>query len=336
MTDAQAAAFAPLSGRRLGMIDIGARDGILPHWEPVARWLDVLAFEADPEEAERLKTTLARGGAQVDVRPHAVWETRGTQTLHVTRHPALSSLYEPRRALVAQFPHTARFDVIERVAVETVTLDECLNNASFTPHFVKIDAQGGTLPVLRGGARALQSTLGLELEVELVPLYEGEPLFGEVDAFLRAKGFELIDLRPTYWRRETAQRVAGTLGQLIFGDVLYMVSPAEFARRLQAVSPDRAAHLLRCARLCCAVYGLQDWAMVYNGVAAELGLAATPRLPNAAGVRVARWPEFPLRHALGLALKDFGDLLLQSGDNWANAEQRLGSKLRSRHVQRFL
>src|SRR5258706_12957196 len=128
ITLSQKGEFAPLLQRRLGMVDIGARGGLLPHWEPMAPWLDVLAFEVDSAEAARLRNTLASLGARVQVKPQAVWETCGIQTLYVTRNPALSSLFEPRRPFLSQFPNQTRFDIVARVEVETVTLDETLSD----------------------------------------------------------------------------------------------------------------------------------------------------------------------------------------------------------------
>jgi hypothetical protein len=40
--------------------------------------------------------------------------------------------------------------------------------------------------------------VGLEVEVEFAPLYEGQPLFPEVAAHLGARGFEFIDFPSTY------------------------------------------------------------------------------------------------------------------------------------------
>jgi hypothetical protein len=50
-------------------------------------------------------------------------------------------------------------------------------------------------------------------EVEFVPLYEGQPLFGDIDVFLRQHGFKLLNLYDL-WTQED--------GQLTAGDAVYL------------------------------------------------------------------------------------------------------------------
>ena len=45
--------------------------------------------------------------------------------------------------------------------------------------------------MLQGATTILRTVQLLEIEVEFNPIYEGQPLFGDVDAFLRGQGFML-------------------------------------------------------------------------------------------------------------------------------------------------
>ena len=56
--------------------------------------------------------------------------------------------------------------------------------------FIKIDVQGAELPVLQNARRALSGAVVVQVEVEFVELYQGQPLFADVDLFLRAQGFQ--------------------------------------------------------------------------------------------------------------------------------------------------
>ena len=40
------------------------------------------------------------------------------------------------------------------------------------PHFINIDIQGGELEVIKGAGDTLKKTLGMEVEVELLAMYE--------------------------------------------------------------------------------------------------------------------------------------------------------------------
>ncbi len=54
-------------------------------------------------------------------------------------------------------------------------------------HCLELDTQGSELDILRGAALALDGPiLAVKAECEFVPQYLKQPLFGEVDAFLRA------------------------------------------------------------------------------------------------------------------------------------------------------
>nr|WP_249593332.1 FkbM family methyltransferase [Escherichia coli] len=54
---------------------------------------------------------------------------------------------------------------------------------------LKIDTQGSELNILVGGEQVLNNTLCIQLEVSFIPLYEGQPSFGEIDVYLRKHGF---------------------------------------------------------------------------------------------------------------------------------------------------
>jgi hypothetical protein len=60
---------------------------------------------------------------------------------------------------------------------------------------MKVDVQGAELDVLRGAERSLESARVIETEVEFQELYRGQPLFTDVDRFLRERGFGLWRLR---------------------------------------------------------------------------------------------------------------------------------------------
>jgi len=320
-------AAAVLERTRFGFVDIGARDGLPKYWEAMGPLLAVVAFEPDAAEARRLAASLERTGAKVNVVPSAVWNTTGRQKLYLTRSPGCSSLYEPRSGFLAEFPEARRFDIVSSPEVETVLLDAAVG-AGPSVRFIKVDAQGGALNILRGASRTLAGTLGVEVEVELAPMYEGEPLFGEVDSCLRGHRFELVDLRPTYWRREAGRHLAGTRGQIIFCDSLYLLSPGAFAERAAAADAEAREELCASVLLICDVYGLIDWVAAYASALAVMKLPTGLLDEYLADHRPTRIPAFPLRYQLGLWLKDIGDRLVEASDTWGVAEQRLGSKPR--------
>jgi hypothetical protein len=80
--------------------------------------------------------------------------------------------------------------------VALTSLDEWLATSDLDHvDVVKLDTQGSELDVLRGATEALATVRLLEVEVEFNEMYAGQPLFGDVDRYLRARGFVLWRLK---------------------------------------------------------------------------------------------------------------------------------------------
>jgi hypothetical protein len=54
-----------------------------------------------------------------------------------------------------------------------------------------LDVQGAELGVLQGASKILRTVKWVDIEVEFSPIYDGVPLFSEIDQFLRSQGFDL-------------------------------------------------------------------------------------------------------------------------------------------------
>lgn len=64
--------------------------------------------------------------------------------------------------------------------------------------FIKIDTQGYEDRVLEGAPKLLARAVGLQLELSLVPLYEGQRLYDEMIAQLKALDFVLWSMTPAF------------------------------------------------------------------------------------------------------------------------------------------
>lgn len=79
--------------------------------------------------------------------------------------------------------------VVGRSEVHTHRLDDLSQELGDRVDFLKLDVQGFELSVLKGAQELLKKVLVLHTEVEFVEMYEKQPLFAEVDQFLRQQGF---------------------------------------------------------------------------------------------------------------------------------------------------
>lgn len=73
--------------------------------------------------------------------------------------------------------------------------------------FLKIDAQGFTKKVLEGGQQSLETIRELQVEMSLAPLYEGEPLMGELVSFLQSRWLTPIFVFPEFIDNQTGQQL---------------------------------------------------------------------------------------------------------------------------------
>jgi len=77
---------------------------------------------------------------------------------------------------------------VAKHAVSTRRLDDIAEISDVD--FFKMDVQGSELAIFRNASRALSATLLIQTEVEFVELYREQPMFADVDAFLRSRGFQ--------------------------------------------------------------------------------------------------------------------------------------------------
>ena len=78
--------------------------------------------------------------------------------------------------------------------------------------FLKIDTQGYESQVLEGAEKTLEIVSGVQLELSLVPLYEGQMLMPDLIAKMTDLGFDLWGISPTFADPESGQmlQVDGT------------------------------------------------------------------------------------------------------------------------------
>lgn len=209
------------------ILDIGARLEGEDRYAPLVKQnlARVTGFEPELSEFERLKT---RPGPYTYF-PH-VLGAGGPATMHVTRYPGCTSLLEPDSAVIDVFqtigasPPDGNFLVVDKVGVETVRLDDVPGLAS--PDYIKIDVQGAELQVLTHGKHTLSSALVVQTEVEFLPIYRNQPLFGDMQCFLREQGFvlhKLIDIsgrtfRPIHDSANPFQAIS----QVLWADAVFV------------------------------------------------------------------------------------------------------------------
>jgi FkbM family methyltransferase len=207
----------------LHIVDIGASGGVDPRWEETGAPIKWILFEPDPREYHRLKSSSTNNFIVLN---SALSDKKGKIKLNLCKKQMVSSVYTPNFKFLELFPDKERFEVIEKIEINTDTLSSQLKIHNIDEvDFIKIDTQGYELSILQGGGKYIEGSIGLEIEVEFEQIYEDQPLFNDIDNFVRGYGFTLFDLKRYYWKRRGSKGTGNQKGQLIFGDALYLKTP---------------------------------------------------------------------------------------------------------------
>jgi FkbM family methyltransferase len=195
-------------------------------WEVFAPHLSIYGFDADADACDAANAEIEQRGVNWTERhiPLALSNSIGESTLYVTYDPMCSSLYPPNEPFMERFNNLATLAGLDfTIDLETTTLDAfCQEEGIETIDFLQIDVQGADLKVLQGASQILDSVLAIQVEVEFSPLYLNQPLFADVDQFLRLRDFSLFDL--TMARRLRTRSPVRSIqhpGQLLWGDAYY-------------------------------------------------------------------------------------------------------------------
>lgn len=165
---------------------------------------------------------------------------------------------------------------------------------AFTPpkpqriDFIKLDAQGADLPIMQGAGAYLSDILAVQMELQFIELYEGQPLFHEANQFMLESGFELLDLEPSRWLNRHADASRQETGRLVQCDALYCRPLAYWQSRGMA-DDDRLCRLMLV--LAATGQGAEAWALLKTATEQRNG-AARDELENLLfSVTLALYPE---------------------------------------------
>lgn len=209
------------------LVDVGARGGLPVHWQKLSDRLDVIGFEPDVDEWRRLVTE----EPEKRFFNTAMSREPGTLPLYCTRYPGLTSVFPPNRALLDQFPNSELWDVVDQRQVPADTLDNVIAANALPPiDVLKIDTQGSELHILEGAINTLESVLCVEVEVEYLSMYVGQPLHSDVDRFLRPFGFVLAWVKTHEWIRTHDQERC-----VVWADFVYL-KHGQTSEKAQAIA----------------------------------------------------------------------------------------------------
>lgn len=237
-------------GDRFTLLDIGARDA-----DNDPRWLGLppermrlYGFELDEEGCAAMTRSMSAGGREARFFPYGLWGRAERRDFHHSLgHPGSSSLF-PFNFEV--FDRWKIFDgkgvrnegqfmrPVQQIPVELSTLDRWRAEQDVASvDFMKLNVQGAELEILRAGETVLPEVMGLLTEVAFVENYAGRPLFADIDAWLRGRGFTFFEFISPLTVGRNASAVSTRLlpgfhhwhGQRVESHALYLRDPVALA-----------------------------------------------------------------------------------------------------------
>lgn len=186
------------------VLDVGASDGGFAMELRAAGYTGrIVSFEPLDAPFNSLQAK-ARSDDEWEVIQTALGTRRAELEMFVAQDDKCSSLLEPLERHTKAY---AGATAVNRNTVAVNSLDALFPSLFWrgkTP-FLKIDTQGYEKHVLEGGRQSLPSILGLQVELSLVPLYDGNPQYYELMQYIEHCGFHMMAVAPVFTDPDSGQ-----------------------------------------------------------------------------------------------------------------------------------
>ncbi len=169
------------------VIDVGASVGDFAFTiRPLLPQAQIYSFEPLPDCYAAILQHM-RGAAKFQAFNLALGDQSGELMFYRSSHAPSSSFLPMAQAHKGAFPTAA---VSQPVIVKVERLDTVVEQLAIAdPLLVKLDVQGYEGYVLAGGEQTIRRAALVIVETSFQPLYEGQPLFGDVYRILTGWGF---------------------------------------------------------------------------------------------------------------------------------------------------
>jgi FkbM family methyltransferase len=194
-----ASLVAMLAAHRVNLVvDVGANTGQFGQALRSAGYGGRIVSFEPLSSARKQLVTAARNDALWDVADQmAIGSENGEIEIHIAGNSVSSSVL-PMLESHAKAAPASVYVGSEKVPVRTLDSASSQYLRPDTVLFLKIDTQGYEDRVLRGAVTTLRRAIGLQLELSLMPLYEGQRQYEEMAKELKGMGFELWNMTPAF------------------------------------------------------------------------------------------------------------------------------------------
>ena len=234
---------------------------------------DVTTFEPQEEYFQNaIFGTAVRRRTTLNIAVGAPASDEDERVLHITAFRQCSSLYPPDVKELVRFSRDpGHYEVVQKLPISPVSLDQMAAHGELpsTVDFLIMDTQGAEHEIISTGASVVADVLVAVVEVHFKGMYQGAPLFSEVDVLMRNLGFEFyrnIGVATGKFASPSPTTMRGDM--MLEADALFLPNAA----RIAALPTER---LLKLAMIMHECYDEFDFAMAMLASREELEPALT-------------------------------------------------------------
>ncbi len=219
-----------LLNENIVLVDVGSTGGIEDKWKEIEKHLHVITFDPDP----RSLTPITKG--KFENYKIGLWSKKDEKELFLKQYPQASTFYKLNEKILSSFLNYPCHKNIKEITFKVDTLENILPKDIY-PDFIKTDAEGADLEILKGSTKyLLKSCLALQCEVSFINRHENAPYFSEIDQFLKAFDFVLMELETEKWIRKNNIFSSISKPQIIWGNAIYVLSIDCFLKKITLFS----------------------------------------------------------------------------------------------------
>ena len=204
----------------INYVDIGSRDGLLGFLKPFEKILNIIFFEPDNEEFNKLQNTYQ--SQRVQIFNTALSDTNSKKVLNLTKSRGCSSLLHPSGhmlgLLAIEGDGIDRFSVDDKIEVATQRIDEIFEFPKINLDILKVDTQGSEFEIL--------SSLGAHRpflicsECSTTELYKNQKTLFSIGLLLEDMGYFPIHIMERQLLPKTATKWRGSIQ--VHGDAIFV------------------------------------------------------------------------------------------------------------------
>ena len=204
--------------RPLTVVDVGSRGSPPPELDSVRSVSNYLGFDASID-GQIHSSVDKRDWLTYEILRAFIGESSQEVTFHNFSDGGLSSCFAASEEYDTEFANAYRLTSTEKLT--SLSLFDVLGERMLEVDFLKLDTQGSELKIL--DSRGVTNIPLIEVEVEFIEVYMGQPLFDKIFARMVSEGYRLLWLTRHFGSPHSSSLLGR--GSLVFGEALFGLGP---------------------------------------------------------------------------------------------------------------